>query len=72
LIAPGIDFAQRASMDPANLAEAAEALGMRVQISDGDQVDKSGNPTGGDGEDENPTRSQLKKYKQSDHAWTPD
>jgi len=29
-LAPGIDFAQRASMDPASLAEAAEALGMRV------------------------------------------
>jgi len=50
-------------MHPASLAEAAEALGMRVQISDGDQVDKDGNPTGGDGEAENPTRSQLKKYK---------
>jgi len=59
-------------MEPANLAEAAEALGMRVQISDGDQVDKDGNPTGGDGEAVKATRSQLKKYKQSDHAWTSD
>jgi hypothetical protein len=50
-------------MEPASLAEAAEALGMRVQLADGDQVDKAGNPTGGDGEDEKPTRSQLKKYK---------
>jgi len=59
-------------MEPANLAEAAEALGMRVQISDGDQVDKDGNPVGADGEDANATRSQLKKYDQGDHAWTSD
>lgn len=72
LIAPGIDFAQRASMHPASLAEAAEALGMRVQISDTDQVDADGNPVVGEGEDEKKTRSQLKKYKQSDHAWTGD
>jgi len=50
-------------MAPASLAEAAEALGMRVQLSDNDQVDKDGNPTGGDGEDASKTRSQLKKYK---------
>jgi hypothetical protein len=49
LYAPGIDFAQRGSMNPANLAEAAEALGMRVQLAD-DSVDKAGNPTTGDGE----------------------
>jgi len=32
VVAPGIDFglAQRSSMEPASLAEAAEALGMRV------------------------------------------
>lgn len=36
-------------MSPENLAEAAEALGMRVQLAD-DSVDKAGNPTTGDGE----------------------
>jgi hypothetical protein len=30
VVAPGIDFAQRSSMQPDSLAEAAEALGMRV------------------------------------------
>jgi hypothetical protein len=30
IVAPGIDFAQKGSMDPASLAEAADALGMRV------------------------------------------
>jgi hypothetical protein len=69
-LAPGIDFAQRASMHPESLAEAAEALGMRVQISDGDAVDKDGNPTTGEGEEAKGTRSRLSQYRQADHAWT--
>lgn len=58
-------------MDPANLAAAAEALGMRVQLAD-DAVDKDGNPTTADGEAAAGTRSQLKSYNQADHAWTVD
>lgn len=48
-------------MDPASLAEAAEALGMRVQLAD-DAIDKSGNPTTGDGEAAKGDRSKLNKY----------
>jgi hypothetical protein len=48
-------------MDPASLAEAAEALGMRVQLAD-DAVDKGGNPTTGDGESAKGDRSKLKTY----------
>lgn len=58
-------------MHPASLAEAAEALGMRVQIAD-DAVDKDGNPTTGDGEMAKGSRSKLKTYNQLDHAWTGD
>lgn len=59
MIAPGIDFAQRSSMQPESLAEAAEALGMRVQLSDGDEVVAQ-------------PRSRLGQYTHSDHAWTPE
>lgn len=58
-------------MKPESLAEAAEALGMRVQLAD-DAVDKSGNPTTGDGESATSDRSKLKTYNQLDHAWTGD
>lgn len=59
-------------MQPDSLAEAAEALGMRVQLADGDAVDKDGNPTTGEGEEAKGTRSKLTKYSQADHAWTGD
>lgn len=58
-------------MDPSSLAEAAEALGMRVQLAD-DAVDATGNPATGDGETAKGDRSKLKTYNQLDHAWTGD
>lgn len=57
-------------MHPESLAEAAEALGMRVQLADADAVDKEGNPTTAEGEEAKGTRSRLSQYKQADHAWT--
>lgn len=58
-------------MEPESLAEAAEALGMRVQLAD-DAVDKDGNPTTGNGEKAKGHRSRLGEYNHLDHAWTDD
>jgi len=47
-------------MQPDNLAEAAEALGMRVQLSEEAE----------DEEPAKPKRSRFGEYNHMDHAWT--